>query len=146
MNASVEPSRDRVVFILSRINAGLTQKWSQISELATTLERMLKDARTLGEPHISAERREAWDKAWRDLRATFDAIRASDADAAEKLFVAGADCRSSDFSHADHLCPHVRANYARAVGIHSDRVAGKLFETLISTTDSKVRRRGAINS
>ena len=85
MNASVEPSQDRVAFILSRINAGLTQKWSQISELATTLERMLKDARTLGEPHISAERREAWDKAWRDLRATFDAIRGSDAEAQQRF-------------------------------------------------------------
>ena len=85
MNASIEPSQDRVAFILSRINAGLTQKWSQISELATTLERMLKDARTLGEPHIPAERREAWDKAWRDLRAPFGAIRASDAEAQERF-------------------------------------------------------------
>jgi len=85
MNASVEPSQDRVAFILSRINAGLAQTWSQISELATTLERMLQDARTLGEPHISAERREAWDKAWRNLRATFDAIRASDAEAQQRF-------------------------------------------------------------
>lgn len=85
MNASVEPSQDRVAFILSRINAGLTQKWSQISELTTTLERMLKDTRSLGEPHIPAERREAWDKAWQDLRATFDATRASDAEAQERF-------------------------------------------------------------
>ncbi len=85
MNASFEPSQDRVAFILSRINAGLTQKWSQINELAATLERMLKDARTLGEPHIPAERREAWDKAWRDLRATFDAIRRSDAEAQQRF-------------------------------------------------------------
>ena len=45
----------------------------------------MKDARTLGEPHIPAERREAWDKAWRDLRATFGAIRASDAEAQERF-------------------------------------------------------------
>jgi hypothetical protein len=85
MNASVEPSQDRVAFILSRINAGLTQNWSQISELATRLKRMLKDARTLGESHIHAERREAWDNAWRDLRATFDAIRASEAEAHQRF-------------------------------------------------------------
>jgi hypothetical protein len=85
MNASVEPSQDRVAFILSRINAGLKQKWSQINELATTLERMLKDARTLGEPHIPVERRETWDSAWRDLRGTFDAIRAADAEAQERF-------------------------------------------------------------
>jgi len=88
MNASVEPSQDRVAFILSRINAGLTQTWSQISELATTLERMLKDARTLGEPHVPAKRREVWDKAWRDLRASFNAIRASDAEAQERFTLA----------------------------------------------------------
>ena len=85
MNTSVEPSQDRVAFILSRINAGLTQKWSQISELAATLERMLKDARSAGERHIPAERREAWDNAWRDLHATFDAIRASDAEAQKRF-------------------------------------------------------------
>jgi hypothetical protein len=85
MNASVEPSQDRVAFVLSRINAGLTQTWSQISELETTLDRMLKDARTLGEPHIPAERRKAWDNAWRDLRATFDAIRASVAEAQQRF-------------------------------------------------------------
>ena len=85
MNASVEPSQDRVAFILSRINAGLTQKWSQINELATTLERMLKDAQAAGERHIPAERREAWDSGWRDLRATYDAIRASDAEAQERF-------------------------------------------------------------
>ena len=85
MNESVEPSQDRVAFILSRINAGLTQKWSQIDELATTLERMLKDARAAGERHIPAERREAWDSGWRDLRATYDAIRASDAEAQERF-------------------------------------------------------------
>ena len=85
MNGSIEPSQDRVAFILARINAGLTQKWSQIAELATTLERMLKDARAAGEPHIHAQRREAWDDAWRDLRATYDAIRASDAEAQERF-------------------------------------------------------------
>ena len=85
MNESTEPSQDRVAFILSRINTGLAQKWSQIGELATTLERMLKDARAMGEPHIAAPRREDWEKAWRDLHATFDAIRAASAEAQERF-------------------------------------------------------------
>ena len=90
MNESVEPSQDRVAFILSRINTGLTQKWSQIGELATALERMLKDARAAGESHIPSERREAWDSGWRDLRATYDAIRASDEQAQERFNSANA--------------------------------------------------------
>lgn len=85
MSASVEPSQDRVAFILSRINAGLTQEWSQISELATTLERMLKDGRNMGERHIPADGRGAWENAWRDLHTTFDAIRASDAEAQKRF-------------------------------------------------------------
>jgi len=85
MNSSVEPSQDRVAFVLSRLNAGLAQEWSQITELATTLERMLKDARTLGEQHVAGARREGWNDAWRNLRATFDAIRASDVEAHERF-------------------------------------------------------------
>ena len=85
MNASSEPSQDRVAFILSRINAGLAQRWAQINELGGGLERLLKDARAIAEPHIAAERREAWDNAWRDLHSTFNAIRASDAEAQARV-------------------------------------------------------------
>ena len=81
MNSSEDPSPDRVAFILARVNAGLAKEWSQISELAASLERTLQDAHALGDRHISGEHRAGWDEAWRDLRASFDHIRAADAEA-----------------------------------------------------------------
>jgi len=97
MNSSRDPSPDRVAFILARVNAGLAKEWSQIAELAASLERTLKDAHALGDRHISAERRALWDEAWRDLRASFDRIRASDAEAQH--------CLASNEPSADPLEP-----------------------------------------
>src|SRR5690348_5007155 len=81
MSSSGDPSPDRVAFVLARVNAGLAKEWAQIAELAGSLERTLKDAYALGDRHISDERHAQWDEAWRDLRASFDRIRASDAEA-----------------------------------------------------------------
>ena len=85
MNSSGDPSPDRVAFILARVNAGLAKEWSQIDELAASLEQTLKDAHALGGRHISGERRARWDEAWRDLRAIFDHIRAADAEAQRRF-------------------------------------------------------------
>ncbi len=97
MNSSEDPSPDRVAFILARINAGLAKEWSQIDELAASLERSLQDAHALGDRHISGERRAGWDEAWRDLRASFDRIRAADAEAQR--------CFASEKPSADPLEP-----------------------------------------
>lgn len=88
MDDSTEPSGDQIAFVLSRINSGLTQTWSQINELAISLDRMLKDVRGFGERRIPAERRAAWDESWRVLRTSFDGIRACDAEA-QKRFNSG---------------------------------------------------------
>ena len=97
MNSSEGPSSDRVAFILARVNAGLAKEWSQIAELAASLERTLKDAHALGDRHIAGERRARWDEAWRDLRASFDRIRDSDAEAQR--------CFASSEPSADPLEP-----------------------------------------
>jgi hypothetical protein len=88
MNPAEKPSANRIPYVLARVNAGLASEWSQIAELAASLEQMLKDAHALGQPHIPSEGRSAWDEAWRDLRATFDTIRSLDAEA-QKRFTAG---------------------------------------------------------
>ena len=97
MNSSEDPSPDRIAFILARVNAGLAKEWSQISELAASLEKTLKDAHALADRHISGERRAQWDEAWRDLRASFDRIRAADAEAQR--------CFASSKPSADPLEP-----------------------------------------
>ena len=97
MSSSGDPSPDRVAFILARVTAGLAKEWSQIAELAASLERTLKDAHDLGDRHISGERRAGWDEAWRDLRVSFDRIRAADAEAQR--------CFASSKPSADPLEP-----------------------------------------
>jgi len=77
MNGAAEPSDERVAYVLSRINAGITQEWSQIQALRAALERMLKDAQTLGQPHIPADQRSLWDQAWCDMWASFGRVGAS---------------------------------------------------------------------
>jgi hypothetical protein len=93
MNASDNLSEGRVAYVLARVNSGLASDWSQIAQLATSLERMLKDARALGERHIRADRRSEWDAAWQDAQTIFHHIRALDAEA-QKRFTA--DDPSSD--------------------------------------------------
>jgi hypothetical protein len=97
MSASDEPSDDRIAFVLARVNAGLRKEWSQIGELAASLEQTLKDARALGESHVSGHRRADWDRAWRDLRAEFESIRTSDAEAQRRF--------TSEHASADPLEP-----------------------------------------
>jgi hypothetical protein len=75
------PPDDRVAYVLARINAGLTTEWSHIDELAGSLERLLSDARSLGDPHVPPIRRAEWDEAWEELAATFAATRMMDAEA-----------------------------------------------------------------
>jgi hypothetical protein len=77
MNGAAEPSDERVAYVLSRINAGVTQEWSQIQGLRAALERMLKDAQTLGQPHIPADQRSLWDQAWCDMWTSFGRVGAS---------------------------------------------------------------------
>ena len=77
MNGAAEPLDERVAYVLSRINAGLTQEWSQIQGLRVVLERILKDAQTLGQPHIRADRRSQWDQAWREMWTSFERVGAS---------------------------------------------------------------------
>lgn len=85
MNSSEIRFENRVPYILARVNAGLASEWSQIADLAGSLERMLKDAHALGEPHVPADRRSDWDQAWRDLREAFDRVRALDAEAQKRF-------------------------------------------------------------
>ena len=75
------PADDRVAYVLARINSGLATEWSHIDELAGSLERLLNDARTLGQAHIPPARRADWDEAWEDLGATFLATRLMDTEA-----------------------------------------------------------------
>src|SRR5260370_7967903 len=77
MNGAAEPSDERVAYVLSRINAGLTQEWSQIQGLRAALERMLNDAQTLGQPHIPADQRSLWDQAWCHMWTRFGRVGAS---------------------------------------------------------------------
>lgn len=93
MNSPADASDDRLAYVLTRVNAGLATQWSQIAELAASLEQMLVDARALAEPHIPSARRSDWDAAWRDLRETFTTIRSLEAEAQERF---SADDPSSD--------------------------------------------------
>ena len=93
MNASDNLSEGRVAYVLARVNSGLASEWSQIAQLASSLERMLKDARALGERHIRADRRSEWDAAWQQVQTIFHHIRSLDAEA-QKRFTA--DEPSSD--------------------------------------------------
>jgi hypothetical protein len=77
MNGAAEPLDERVAYVLSRINAGLTQEWSQIQGLRVVLQRILKDAQTLGQPHIPADQRSLWDQAWCDMWTSFERVGAS---------------------------------------------------------------------
>ncbi len=85
MNSSAGPSENRVVYLLARVNAGLATQWSQIAELAASLQQMLDDAHALGQSHVPSDRRSHWDETWRDLRATLSTLRSLDAEAQERF-------------------------------------------------------------
>jgi hypothetical protein len=85
MNGAAEPLDERVAYVLSRINAGLTQEWSQIQGLRADLERILKDAQTLGQPHIPADQRSLWDQAWSDMWTSFERVGASSVEAQRRF-------------------------------------------------------------
>jgi hypothetical protein len=93
MSASDNLSEGRVAYVLARVNSGLASEWSQIAQLASSLERMLKDARALGECHIRADQRSEWNAAWQEVQTIFHHIRSLDAEA-QKRFTA--DEPSSD--------------------------------------------------
>jgi hypothetical protein len=93
MSASDNLSEGRVAYVLARVNSGLTSEWSQIAQLASSLEQMLKDARALGEHYIHADRSSEWDVAWQEVQTIFHHIRSLDAEA-QKRFTA--DEPSSD--------------------------------------------------
>ena len=52
MDSSTGHSGNRVAYLLARVNAGLATQWSQIAELAASLQQMLDDAHALGESHV----------------------------------------------------------------------------------------------
>lgn len=85
LKSSEGPSPDRIAYVLSRVNAGLSTQWSEIDELAASLEQMLADAHELGQFSIPAARRAEWDRAWRDLREVFRSLRSLDAEARERF-------------------------------------------------------------
>ena len=87
MNSSAG-SEGRAAYILAQLNAGLVTQWSQIVELDASLQHLLKDAHSLVQAHVSAERRSSWDEAWRGLRSTLGVIRSLDAEA-QKRFTTG---------------------------------------------------------
>jgi hypothetical protein len=104
MKPSEGLSPDRVAYVLSRVNAGLATQWSEIDELAASLEQMLADAHELGQPYIPAVRREEWDRAWRDLHEVFRSLRSLDTEARERF--CAVEASAAPLKSWNHILEH----------------------------------------
>jgi hypothetical protein len=142
MDSSTGHSGNRVAYLLARVNAGLATQWSQIAELAASLQQMLDDAHALGESHVPANQRSHWDEAWRGLRATVSTIQSLDARAQERFSAPGSSSDSLEpwsdlFEHEQEFNDHLAA--IRTLGAESVSVSDRpTWEELCAAIELRI--------